>query len=95
MADPTVQQSHTEILRRIEAAEDKLEKRIRSLEARTEERFTFLEGRLDLLDRRLLSLGTRVDSRMDAQEQTVIGGEYRRSDLGVVSDAKDITNASQ
>jgi hypothetical protein len=31
-----------------------------------EERFNSLEGRLDLLDRRLLSTGARVDDKLDA-----------------------------
>lgn len=65
MTDPTVQQSHSENLRRIEAAKDKFEKRIRSLESRIEERFHYLDGRLNLLDRRLLSISTRIDNRVD------------------------------
>lgn len=65
MTDSTVQQSHSENLRRIEAAKDKFEKRIRSLESRIEERSHNLDGRLNLLDRRLLSISTRIDNRVD------------------------------
>jgi hypothetical protein len=65
MADLAVQQSHSEILRRIDAVEDKFENRIRSLEARMEACFNSLEGRLDLRDRKLLSMDTRIDNNFD------------------------------
>lgn len=62
LIDPAVQQSHSELLRRIEAVEDKFERRIRSLKAQTGERVNYLDARMNLLDRRLLSMGTRIDS---------------------------------
>ena len=65
MVDPSVQQSHSEVLRRIEVVEDIFEKRIRSLEARIEERFKSLEGRLNLLGRRLFSMDICVDNSLD------------------------------
>ena len=77
MIDPSVQQSHSEILRRIEAVEDKFEKHIRSSEARTEERFISLEGRLNLLDRSLLSMNTRIDSL----DRCVEGSNERITDI--------------
>lgn len=65
IVDTSIQQSRSEVLRRIKVVEDIFEKRIRSLEARTEDRSSSLEGRLNLLACKLLSMDTRVDNNLD------------------------------
>jgi hypothetical protein len=49
--------------------DDIFEKGIRSLEARMEERFDSLKGRLNLLGRKLLSMDTRVDNNLNGSFQ--------------------------
>lgn len=62
MIDLPVQQSHWELLRCIQALEEKCDKRIKSLETRMEGRMGFLERRMNRLNDRLQLLDNRINN---------------------------------
>jgi chromosome segregation ATPase len=62
MIEPSAQQSHPEVMRRLEALENKYEKRISSLESRMEGRMFSLEKRISRLDDRLQLFDSRIDN---------------------------------
>jgi chromosome segregation ATPase len=82
MIEPSAQQSHSEVMRRLEALENKYEKRISSLESRMEGRMFSLEKRISRLDDRLQLFDSRIDNldgRITRADDRIDKAEVRTS----------------